>query len=262
MPEELAPLRAHLTDVRRVGRGAAEVVTARLGGRAVALMVTGDGERKAREGFAVLMATLSVDRLIAIGVAGGLSPELPRGALVVAERVVGEDGPVLLADAALVDEAVRATGARRAVVLSAHRIADSAPEKQRLLRAAAGTPTTPAVVDLESAAYASAAARMEIPWLVLRAVTDTADEELPPLLNRCRDAGGAVRRGSVVRELFGDPGALPLLLALRRNVRQGAEVLTGALLALFQVSPAPAFTASSGMPIHSPHHHADPPGGI
>ena len=84
------------------------------------------------------------------------------------------------------------------------------------------------MVDLESAAYVAAAGARAIPWVVLRAVSDRADENLPALLNRSLDSGGAVNRGRVLRGLFGDPGALPQLLALRKRVGQCAEVLARA----------------------------------
>lgn len=254
MPEEVAPLRARLIGARRLsvrgGRGAPEIVLGHLDGVAVALAVTGDGARNAREGIASLLGHVEVARLIALGVAGALSRDLAEGALVVAEQVMlegGDPSTTLRADEALVESAARATGARRGVVVTAGRIADTVAEKQRLLglvipagtavpaaRLGGGTagPDTSAVVDLESADYIGAAARAGIPWIVLRAVSDTADEALPGLLNRSRDEGGAVRRGSVVRGLLGDPGALPALLGLRRRVQLGAEVLARATTAL------------------------------
>src|SRR3954454_7835683 len=96
MPEEVAPLRARLIGARRLslrgGTGAAEVVLGHLGGVAVALAVTGDGARNAREGIAALLGHVEVNRLIALGVAGALSPDLGEGALVVAEQVMLEGG--------------------------------------------------------------------------------------------------------------------------------------------------------------------------
>jgi adenosylhomocysteine nucleosidase len=237
MPEEVAPLRARLIGARplpvRFAPKAAEVILGHLDGVAIALTVTGDGARNAREGIAALLGQVQVDRLIALGVAGALSRDLGEGALVVAEQVMregGEPGTPLYADEALVEGATRATGGRRGVVVTAARIADTVAEKQRLLGLV--VPAGSAVVDLESADYIGAAARAGIPWIVLRAVSDTADESLPGLLNRSRDEGGAVRRGSVVRGLLGDPGALPALLGLRRRVQLGAEVLSRATAAL------------------------------
>jgi hypothetical protein len=89
-----------------------------------------------------------------------------------------------------------------------------------------------AAVDLESAAYARAAVEAGVPWLCLRAISDTAEEALPALLNRCRDGGGAVQRGRVARGLLKEPGAVPALLSLRQRVRRCAGVLARAAQAL------------------------------
>jgi len=225
MPEELAPLRARLVGSRRTQQGAMVVERGRLGGHEVALAATGDGARNARAGVAELLAACGAEALVVLGVSGALSPDLATADLIVASRVTDEDGTAREADADRVAAATRATGGRRAVVMSARRIADSAGEKRRLAeQAGAGL----AVVDLESAAYVAVAEARAIPWVVLRAVSDRADESLPPLLNRSLDSGGAVNRGRVLRGLFADPGALPQLLALRKRVGQCALVLARA----------------------------------
>jgi adenosylhomocysteine nucleosidase len=228
LPEEMAALRSRATDIRRIAGTAFEIVSGRVAGRPVVLAVTGDGAQKAREGVAAVLGSASVDRLIAIGVAGGLSRDLDAGALVVSDRVSSEGEGSLHADASLIDLAERYAGARRALVVTAGRIIDTVTEKARLLRSVGAGPIS-AVVDLESAAFAGAAARSGIPWLVLRAVSDTAQEELPALLNRCRDDGGAVRRGKVALALLREPAALPFLLSLRQRVQRCAATLAQAV---------------------------------
>ena len=228
MPEELAPLRARLSGPLRTqstSHRSLVVERGRLGGHDLALAATGDGARNAREGIAALLGASDAQALVVIGVSGALSPELATADLVVASRVVDESGEVREADDASVAAATRATGGRAAVIVSARRIADSVEEKRRLAQQAGGGL---AVVDLESASYVAAADRAKIPWIVLRAVSDTAGEALPPLLNRSLDAGGAVSRGRVLRGLLGDPGALPVLLALRKRVAECALVLARA----------------------------------
>ncbi len=228
MPEELAPLRARLSGpVRQQPTSVSPVVVerGRLGGHDVALATTGDGARNAREGVAALLGASGARALVVIGVSGALSPELATADLVVASRVIDEEGRGHEADAESVAAATRATGGRAAVIVSARRIADSVDEKRRLAQQAGGGL---AVVDLESASYVAAAEAAGIPWLVLRAVSDTAGEALPPLLNRSLDAGGAVSRGRVLRGLLGDPGALPVLLTLRKRVAECALVLARA----------------------------------
>ncbi len=228
MPEELAPLRARLSGPIRTQPTPLRslvVERGRLGGHDVALAATGDGARNAREGVAALLDASGARALVVIGVSGALSPELATADLIVASRVTDEEGCVREADAESVAAATRATGGRAAVIVSARRIADSVDEKRRLARQAGGGL---AVVDLESASYVAAADGAGIPWIVLRAVSDSAGEALPALLNRSLDAGGAVSRGRVLRGLLGDPGALPLLLTLRKRVAECALVLARA----------------------------------
>jgi adenosylhomocysteine nucleosidase len=246
MDEEVAGFRARIIGARPASVDGAQVTLGWLEAKRVVLVVTGDGERNARRGLAALLAAHPVSRIIVVGVAGGLSTNLDVGALVIGERVVGEaDGRVHGADPALVDAAALACGGRRGVVVSAARIADTVDEKRRLLLMANAMMTAqattaanvegdrpavvPAVVDLESAAFAAAATRAGIPWVVLRAVTDTAADSIPALLNRSRDDGGAVRRGSVVRRLLTNPRALLPLLALRERVRTCAGTLAHAV---------------------------------
>jgi nucleoside phosphorylase len=225
MPEELAPLRAALPQPSLTS--------------SLILAVTGDGERRAGAAAAALIAETGARALIAVGVAGALSDGLEPGHLVVARRVVREAGDgVLDADGRLWAAAAHAAEARPGIAVSAARLADSAAEKRRLLELArargGGAPDAglAAVVDLESAAYAGAAAAAGIPWLVLRAVSDTAEEELPALLGRSVDDSGAVRRGRVLMGLLGEPSAIPRLLELRRRVHACAEVLADAVTAL------------------------------
>jgi adenosylhomocysteine nucleosidase len=219
MPEELGPLRARLRADPRV-----------------ALAVTGDGERNALAGAARAIAETGARSLLAVGVAGALSAELRAGDLLVARRVARERGGVHEADPRLVEAAARAARAWTGVVVSAARLADSAAEKRRLLHATGADGA--AVADLESAAYAAAAEAAGIPWLVLRAVSDTADEALPALLNRCLDDGGAVRRARVLGALLTEPWTAPRLLQLRRRVHACAESLAEGAAALLS-APLP-----------------------
>ncbi|HEX4406447.1 MAG TPA: hypothetical protein VH560_16525 [Polyangia bacterium] len=239
MEEELAPLRARLVGGRRVAvAGAVQIDVGSIGGTRVALVVTGDGAGNARRGLTAFLAAMSPQRIIVLGVAGGLATSLGAGAIVVGAHVVDEtDGRVHAGHGALVELAASVGRARRGVAVTASRIADSADEKRRLFALATarvpaeGGPSKgdlterAAVVDLESAVFASLASDAGVPWVVLRAVSDTAAESVPALLNRSRDAGGAVRRDRVARGLLTNPRALMPLLALRGRVRACAEGL-------------------------------------
>jgi adenosylhomocysteine nucleosidase len=238
LPEEAASLRRRLHGVRRVSGVPLDAVVGRLGQLPLALAITGDGEHHARAGLAAVLGALPVRRLLVIGVSGGLSPELVTGALVVAERVLHERGGVVVADRALALAATATSAGRLGSLVSALNIADTPLEKRRLLRLS-GVGAGPAAVDLESAAYAEIAERAGLPWLFLRAISDTADEALPPLLNACRDVRGSVRRRSVIGRLLANPRPLPALLGLRRRVSHCAEVLGRAAEAVLTELPRP-----------------------
>jgi adenosylhomocysteine nucleosidase len=252
MPEELAALRRQLWGSRRL-RGGHDFTTGWLGRAPVALAVTGDGERNAYDGLCSLLCTLEVRRVLVVGVSGALSQALELGSLLVSERVLQEGGEQLLEprvldpEEALVEAASRLCVASRAVLISARQLADTPAEKRRLLELLdardgnapilQGPPSGArgvrlAAVDLESAAYARAAVEAGVPWLCVRAISDTAEEALPALLNRCRDGGGAVQRGRVARGLLREPRTVPALLSLRQRVRRCAGVLERAAQAL------------------------------
>ncbi|MET0386153.1 MAG: hypothetical protein ABW321_09360, partial [Polyangiales bacterium] len=214
MPEEARALRAVLRATTRVQRRPA-LWRGQLGDTPLLLAMTGDGPRNAHAAATRVLddPRWQIAQVLVLGVAGALSRELRLGDLVVATEVHVEaaGGPspqrTLHADPTAVDSVARATGARRGVIVSATQIADTVAGKRQLL-ATCGSSGRPAVVDLESFSYVALAEARGLPWLVLRAVSDTADEHLPSMLRRCSDAGGAVQRGRVARALLRDPRPL------------------------------------------------------
>jgi nucleoside phosphorylase len=251
LPEELAPLkdRLALRDPlalrarralqrpldRRPADLSLDVSWAEFEDLRLALAITGDGAGNARDGIEQLLRALPIEQLIVVGVSGALSPDLVTGSLLVAERVVDEQGRAFVAAPALVQRVARCTGAQPSVFVGAAQLADTTKEKARL-RACANAGAQPAAVDLESAVFANAAERAGVPWLFLRSISDTAGEELPELLNACRDARGAVRRSAVLWRLCRSPAPLPALLRLRGRVQNCAAILARAIEALLAAS--------------------------
>jgi len=224
------------------------VTLGRLAGEEVALMATGDGPAAAAAGLQALLAAVRPRRLLAIGVAGGLTPGLAEGTLVAARQVVGGDGATVTRapDAAWLAAAL-AGGAVAGAAVSADRIlADPAARQAVLGRAlpaaragaaatagaaaavgavAGATPVMIATVDLESVAYARVAAARSLPYLVVRAVLDPAGETLPLDFEACRDGSGRVRNARVVWHALARPRSLGKLWRLRARVRAAAAAL-------------------------------------
>jgi adenosylhomocysteine nucleosidase len=236
LPEELAPLQRRLVDPRPVSARPARIVRGRLDRQEVALATTGDGEASARAGVEAVLGSLPVEALIAVGVAGGISADLEVGDLVWAEQVRLAGRTALWPSSALAGIATGAlANVRIGVVVTVGEIADSCEAKQRVRAAHTDAPC--AVVDLESAHYAAAAEAHGIPWVVLRAVSDTAGEALPEFLNRCRDSRGSLRRARVVRSMLSEPRAFVALMRLHSRVRSCAERLASAVERLAPLMP-------------------------
>lgn len=232
LPEELAALRAavEVDAERRVGRW--RFVTGRLAGAPVVLAVTGDARQWAARGLIALLDAFPVDRLIVLGTAGGLSPDLAPGDLILARRVREGATDAPAPDAAWRERALASGRAVEGTVVTSEFILPYPEMKEALWRTLPGG--GPAAVDLETAVYARLAARRGVPYLAVRAVVDPAEEALPMDFNLCRRPDGRVSRLRVVRRAVLHPGRFGELLRLRRRVRLCSErlaALAGELVA-------------------------------
>ena len=217
MAEEIAPL---------VGR---------LSAPSVILTRTGEGRQRAETGAEALLDRVRPRLLVVLGISGGLTPSLEPGALLVAREVREGTEPVPPPDPTWVERALTFDGTVAGTVISSPRILCTPHEKAR---ARDGLPADePAAVDLESATFARAAARRSIPYVVIRAISDTADETLPLDFNRCRDEAGGVRRLAVVRQALLHPASVRGLWRLRKRVDRCAHALAGLTLNLIHGGP-------------------------
>ena len=132
------------------------------------------GARAARIGLGVTLP-LPEGRLVSFGFAGGLVPELERGALLTATRIVSETGEKLWEG-----EPLEVDGARQAVICSTDRVIDD-PEERRLLAERTGA----VAVDMESGKLA-ATGRLAG---TVRAVSDSPDRPLGGLATAVKPNG-------------------------------------------------------------------------
>jgi len=180
--------------------------------------LTGPGAAAAAAG-AQRLREAGAAALVSFGLAGGLDPALPAGALVLPEET--SDGCGCLATDAAWRGRIRnrlqwaapdgrpppAHGGR---LLSATRALTSVCEKAAAFAAGARA------VDLESHAVAAAAG---VPFVAVRVIVDTAADELPAPLATVVSAGGRVRPGEVAEALLRRPALLGALLHLAGRYR-------------------------------------------
>ena len=145
MKSEASALLRRVEGAARVRDGAAAVVRGRIGDRPVQVAVCGVGERSARraaERCVRLASRGSCGRVVWIGIAGALSPDLEVGALVVGRTVLAPDQPPVDLDETLVGAAA-ARGCRRGVLVTAPGLVVTASSREALWRVPVLCPTPP-----------------------------------------------------------------------------------------------------------------------
>ncbi len=223
MREEVAPLLARLEDCHPVPLDDAGAVEGKLGGVPVVVAWSGDGAAQARRGIAAVLDRWPARRLLVLGVAGGLTPDLPECALVLVDRIVDGGSRVPAPDPRWAGQAREVGDLAVGPLFSSPRMLCSREEKAQA-REQFGFETA-AMVDLESAVFARAAGERGIPFLVIRAVSDPADESLPIDFNACVDAHGRISRGRVIRRALARPAAMRGLWRLRGRLNRCAAGL-------------------------------------
>jgi adenosylhomocysteine nucleosidase len=162
--------------------------------------------------------------LIGAGLAGAVSNDLAVGDLLLARSIRDRDGESPAPDAQLLSRGLAAEGARAGALLTLERPAVGSAERASLAALLDGSDAS-AAVDMESAAWARVASEREIPFLVVRSISDTAQEDLPEYLGQCVGSDGRIRRTAVLRHALARPWTVKPLIQMHRRMRLCAERL-------------------------------------
>ena len=228
---ELAPARTALETVERRRLGSLGYEVGQAGGVEVHLINTGMGPAAASAAAQSILSEVGLDAVVSTGYAGALGPAG------IGEMILGTDvrdwtreqaQAVFRADPALLAIAREAAGAAKLAwsegpVATVARVLCRADEKRALAETSGAI-----AVDMESAAIARAAASLNVPFLLVRAVSDRADDDLPMDFNLWLTPGGRVR---ALAQLVRRPSILCALFRMKRQVAQGSQNL----VSFFQV---------------------------
>lgn len=229
---EMKPLSTALQPTCRSAYQSDSMVRVGVEGRELLLAKTGVGPENAEAAARRLFDEVPVSAALALGVAGGLSPQLQTGDLIVGNRVIlrrssgqvlhGEKGTMpasVPCDPGLQEVAmavIRRAGHRHHLgpILTIDRIVLTAQEKRALVAGSGAI-----AVDMESAAIAAAASACSVPFLAIRGVLDPVHEELGIAFDQFLDSRGEPKPLPLIRYLLTHPLALPHLLRLGRRTR-------------------------------------------
>ena len=179
--EELSPLRRRAQIDRVVRVGGRRAHIGRLMGTPVVMMATGDGVANAEKNLDLLLREFEVSSVIGAGVAGAIAGHLRPGDIIT--------------DLRRMQTVEKITSDKHSIDADA--------------------------IDMESAGWARAAARANVPFRIARVIFDSADEGIPAFV-----AGdGNVDRGAIVRHALAHPSAIPILWNMRGRMRDCCEKL-------------------------------------
>jgi len=170
------------------------------------------------------LAGAGVRALISWGSAAGLDPGLVPGTVLLPSRVISSAGTILETEDRWRLAVVAALPASLAVSCGplAETAAVLASPRAKL---DLGRKTGAVAADMESAAIASVAAELGIPWLAVRAVADPASEPLPGAVLKNIADDGTIDAGAVLRSAATSVRQMRSLIQLgRHHARAGRSM--------------------------------------
>jgi adenosylhomocysteine nucleosidase len=204
------------------------------------LVVSGMGASAAAAGAHVLIRA-GARALVSFGLAGGLDPALPSGAILLPSEVISTGGASVLTAPHWRDGLAAELAARGPVsfgrLLTSTRAVGSVAEKAAVFRE-----TGAAAVDMESSAVGEVAQTTGLPFIGVRVIVDNASDAVPGVLVAAANSGGELRTGQLIRSLVSRPGELGAFLRLAQRYRTAKRSL--AVLSRAGLLAAHAFPTS------------------
>ena len=181
-------------------------------------MRVGGGTPEGANDAAEQLVKQGVSALVSFGFAGALDPAMRAGSVIVPGSILFE-GTRYAANHTLAE---RFGGLTAHCLVAGTAIAADVASKRRL-RA-----TTQAdAIDLESGGLARVARAHGLPFVAVRAISDTADQDLPPAALLALDEQGHINLGKVLISLLRQPNQLVPLMRLAANASSARRALIG-----------------------------------
>lgn len=230
--QELAGLKRR-TDIEEhvteTGRG---IYRGMLSNKEVVLAFTGMGRERAESAAVSVLERYPVGALISFGFAGSLLPGLRIGEIVLCSSLcAGGQKDACQSDAGLLSRSLHIrvdTTVRQGKCVTVDELASPPEVRQALARSFHAD-----VVDMESYWIARIASARRVPFLVVRAISDTPRDVLPPF-QRLLDSDGRPQWPKFAPYFLVHPGQIALLARLYRNSRKAETSLTAFLLQLVE----------------------------
>ena len=183
----------------------------------------GPGPEAARSA-ALALIDKGVGGLISFGYAGGIDRDAKAGDLVVASEIREGRNEVVACEPIWGDAVAKVLSAQvrvmRFPIAASQDIVKTAQDKMTL-RYRTGAVAT----DMESFAIGKAAEEAGLPFITIRAIIDTAEQDLPPMAVEACGSDGRLKPWRILWSLISNPGQVRKLGALTKNSKLADRML-------------------------------------
>jgi len=222
MRSELRPL-VRPFGLRPGEAAAGALLPGRIGRVEVVAAMTGIGTRAAAHAARRALDSGPVDRLVVVGIAGGIGPSVAIGDLVVPEVVID------LATGAEHRPAPLGRAAPRGALATSDELLVDLEEVARLERRGV------VAIDMETAAIGAVCEERRCPWSVFRAISDRADDgTTDPAVFGLAGPDGGPNLPALARFLLTRPWRVPQLARLARGLRVATHAAAAAAIAALE----------------------------
>jgi hopanoid-associated phosphorylase len=164
--------------------------------------------------------------IMSAGICGALDPSLRPGDIILGTEVVQGDERIRT-DTTLRQAIARNLTLAGTRIVSGSVAAADTPILTARAKARLRACTGAIAVDMESLIAGRFAMWRALPLVILRAISDAADRDLPPLVLEALSPDGGMNIAAVLTALVRQPGQLPLLLAAARDSSAAFRALRG-----------------------------------
>jgi len=187
------------------------------------LSVSGIGPEAAHAAAASLVRN-GATALLSWGCAGALSKELEPGDLLLPQTILTEDGQTLHAHKIwrkrLTDQLSDTLEWHEGMLVESNKMVSGTEEKKAIAHGSGAI-----AVDMESAAIGRVASQAGIPFMAIRAVADSANEELPSCIAKAMTNRGRLQMKKLLPTLIPQPLLWPKLIRLGRHFHAATRTL-------------------------------------
>ena len=211
-------------------------VVGTLGAKTVMLLRSGVGPQSTTRRLAEATRLSAPQCVLSIGCAGGLSPEIGVGDVIIPDRIVDDSsdetaytpssGLIQIARDCCAELSLRF---HSGTTVSTAEVAATAEAKKNL-----ATKHGAVAVDMETAQVAAWAKSVGAPMLALRTISDNSNERIPPEISTIIDPHGKLRPAKALALFARKPKLLAETARLKRNLDRSLQALEKIVLALLR----------------------------